>query len=103
MSQHAGAVSGEFKQGVKKDVDQIRDDLGRLGRDVAGTAKDVAGAARQGVREAGEYVQETVETVKRRGEEGLGVTRETIERNPWASVGIAFGAGLLIGAIMRRL
>jgi ElaB/YqjD/DUF883 family membrane-anchored ribosome-binding protein len=95
--------TGEVKQGLKKDVNQLRDDLGRLGRDVGGTARDIAEAARSGVREAGEYVREAADVVRERGMEGMDQTRETIRRNPLASVGIAFGVGVLLGAVIRRL
>lgn len=103
MSQSGSSAMGEMKQGLKKDVDTIRDDLGRLGTDVAGAARGVASAARSGAQQATEYAQETLEDVRRRGEDALESTRETIAQNPWASVGIALGVGVLLGALMRRL
>lgn len=106
MSQQGtGTASGtrEIKQGLKQDVDQLRDDLGRLRSDVAGTARDIAGAARTGVKEAGAYVSDAVETVRERGEEHLETTREAIRENPLAATAIAFGVGVLLGALLRRM
>ncbi len=105
MSQQGtGAMSaGELKHGLKQDVDQLRDDLGKLKKDVAGTARDIAGAARTGVKEAGEYVSEAVDTVKERGEQQIDSAREAIRENPFAAAAIAFGAGVLLGALIRRL
>jgi ElaB/YqjD/DUF883 family membrane-anchored ribosome-binding protein len=105
MSQQGtGAMSaGELKQGIKQDVDQLRDDLGKLKKDVAGTARDLAGAARSGAREAGAYVTDAMDTARERGEETLDSAREAIRENPFAATAIAFGVGVLLGALIRRL
>lgn len=105
MSQHGtgGISAGELKHGVRQDVDQLRDDLGKLKKDVTGTARDLAGAARSGAREAGAYVSDAVEAAKERGGETMDSAREAIRENPFAATAIAFGVGVLLGALIRRL
>ena len=106
MSQQgSGTMSAarEVKQGLKQDMDQLRDDLGKLKTDVTGTARDIAGVARTGVQQAGEYVTDAVQAARERGEQSLDATRDAIKQNPLAAAAIAFGAGVLLGALIRRL
>lgn len=96
--------SGSMGPGSKMrdNIENLRGDLGRLRQDVGGTARDLAGVARTGVQEAGRYASEAVEVVRERGGEAVDSARETIRNNPLISVGIAFGAGVLISTLVRR-
>ena len=65
------------------------------------------------VNEARTRIRESLESAKRRlieaersavrhGEEAVTATEDHIKRNPWQSVGIAAGVGLVIGVLLAR-
>ena len=80
---------------LQDDISQLRDDLSQLRQDVSSLAGDILGAAREGVSGA-------VDDAKKRGMEITDSIEEQIVEHPLASVGIAFGVGLVVGAIIRR-
>jgi ElaB/YqjD/DUF883 family membrane-anchored ribosome-binding protein len=47
-------------------------------------------------------LDETGGYARARGEAGLAEAEATLKRNPFASVGLAFGLGYLLGQIIRR-
>lgn len=106
MSQYTGTTAdklSEAKHTLREDVQNLKEDAGRLGRDVSHTARDLAAAARTGVREAGHQVSAAIDTARVRGEHWTHESRECVRQHPLTSVGISFGAGLLLGALLRRL
>jgi ElaB/YqjD/DUF883 family membrane-anchored ribosome-binding protein len=101
MNEQTGGVAHGANK-MRDNIDNLRDDLGRIREDVGGAAKNLAGAARAGVHEAGRYASEAMSVAREHGQEAIDTTRETIRNNPLASVGIAFGAGVLLSALIRR-
>jgi ElaB/YqjD/DUF883 family membrane-anchored ribosome-binding protein len=83
------------ERSIQDDMAQLRDDLAQLRQDVSGLASDLFGAAREGMSGA-------VDTAKKRGMEMADSLEEQIVEHPLASVGIAFGVGLVVGAVIRR-
>jgi ElaB/YqjD/DUF883 family membrane-anchored ribosome-binding protein len=65
-----------------------------------------AAQAEQRLKDAAADAQRKVETSKRaarvKGEEAASVVEEYVDEHPWASLGIAFGAGIIISSILRR-
>lgn len=51
---------------------------------------------------ARETLKLTEDSLRERGQAALGVTEEYVQSNPWRSVGIAAGVGLLIGLLAGR-
>src|SRR5262245_48599283 len=82
-------------EALKADLMAIRTDLKGLGRDLASAAKASADAAKDRVRSA-------VEAAASKGEEAAKKIHHAIEEKPLTSVLVAFGTGLLLGAILRK-
>ena len=56
--------------------------------------------ARQRLSEAArERLSETFSTVKQRAGEACEYTDQVVRANPWTSIGVGFGAGILIGVL----
>ena len=80
---------------LQDDIAQLREDLAQLRQDVASLAGDLLGAAKEGAADA-------FDAAKKRGAEVAETLEEQVQEHPLATVGIAFGAGLLLGALLRR-
>jgi len=80
---------------VQDDVAQLRDDLSQLRQDVSSLAGDLMGVAKEGASDA-------FDAAKKRGGEIADTLGEQVQEHPLATVGIAFGAGLLLGVLLRR-
>jgi ElaB/YqjD/DUF883 family membrane-anchored ribosome-binding protein len=89
----ASASTGD--RTFQSDLNQLRDDLSQLRQDVSSMASDVFGVAR-------ENLGGTVKGFKEKGVEMADALEEQIHEHPLATVGIAFGVGLLVGALVRR-
>ena len=90
--------------------------LERLMRDFQGVLKEAEGFLATSAGESGERAREARERLAASLEgaraglneitdtarEGLQAADQTIRRNPYRSLGIAFGVGLLIGVLVRR-
>ena len=83
------------ERALRQDVESLRDDLNQLRSDLGGMTSQLYSRAREGVGGAMEYAQD-------QGSEALKNIQHHIEDRPLASVGIALGVGLLIGALLRR-
>jgi ElaB/YqjD/DUF883 family membrane-anchored ribosome-binding protein len=77
------------------DISQLREDLTQLRHDVASMANDVFGVAKEGMSGA-------VDNAKRRGREVADSLEGQVQDHPLATIGAAFGIGLLVGAFLRR-
>lgn len=91
---------------LKADLGTIKDDLGVLIRDAAQTGKTVAGEVRDRAGEAAEHLKvkgrAAYDSAKAKGSAAKEAVETHIEDHPFASVGIAFGVGLLVGALLSR-
>jgi len=79
--QPATGERSDFRQDAELAVQSAKDALGNV-RDMAG---DVYASAKKGATDA------------------AGTFNDTVVRNPWTSVGIAAGAGLLLGLLLARV
>jgi ElaB/YqjD/DUF883 family membrane-anchored ribosome-binding protein len=59
-------------------------------------------AARERLAAALEMAKETRRRIEERAVEGARATDRFVHENPYRSVGLAFGVGLLIGVILKR-
>ena len=109
---------------LRSDFSQLRDDLYTLFRDAVGAGKSGSAAAKQRLSARGESlrgkydsvtddlrdkydefggtVRDKYEQAKDAGVDGLRQVEDKIEQNPLASVAIAAGVGLIVGALFRR-
>lgn len=51
-------------------------------------------------QKARERLNETLSTVKQRASEACEYTDQVVHNNPWTSVGVGFGVGVLVGALV---
>jgi ElaB/YqjD/DUF883 family membrane-anchored ribosome-binding protein len=49
---------------------------------------------------ARERLNETLATVKQRAGEACEYTDQVVRANPWSSIGVGFGVGILVGALV---
>ena len=95
------------------DTDRILDDLRRvvddaesLLRETSGLVGDRAAEAREraaeSVRAARERLSGLEEELLERARDAARDTEDYVRRNPWQSVGIAAGVGLLLGVLLSR-
>jgi ElaB/YqjD/DUF883 family membrane-anchored ribosome-binding protein len=87
--------SGKVDRNLQDDITQLREDLAQLRQDVSGLASDLFGAAR-------EQMSGAVDGAKKRGMEVAETLEEQVTEHPLAAIGVAFGVGLLVGALVRR-
>lgn len=62
-------------------------------RDIPARAEDVA-------MDAKAKLNETVQAVSTRAREAVRYTDQVVQANPWTSVGVGFGAGVVFGALL---
>ena len=104
---HAGEKS------VRDDLDTLRADLNAIKTDLRTLAEDSATMGKHAARQARERLGEVAgqvgdkaraayDAAKTKGVEASDALEEKIEEHPFLSVGIAFGAGLVIGALISR-
>ena len=63
------------------------------------TANDMAGADAT-LDQAKRQLNDVLENVTDRAREYSRYADETVQQNPWAAVGVGFGAGLIMGALL---
>lgn len=94
------------KRQLQKDLSRLVDDTEALLGSTADVADKSVKTARTKVEESLRTVQEQIEsgtnTVEEKVEEGLRTTDQTVRANPYASIGISLGVGLLLGFIFGR-
>jgi len=88
------------------ELDAVVGDLKTLGRDADRLVKATTGDAKDGLVQARARLEKAIVSARRtcaRTEEnlrkGVKATDECVRRNPYRSIGLALGAGLLLGAL----
>jgi ElaB/YqjD/DUF883 family membrane-anchored ribosome-binding protein len=65
-----------------------------------------AAEAEKRVREAADDAQQRLQSSKHRvrekGRETANVIEEYVDEHPWTSLGVAFGAGIILSSLLRR-
>lgn len=91
----------------------LRADLAAVMRDAEALIKASADQGGEKVTEARTKIRESLEAAKtrlheaeraarRHGEDAVIATEDYVKHNPWQSVGIAAGVGLVIGVLLAR-
>jgi ElaB/YqjD/DUF883 family membrane-anchored ribosome-binding protein len=87
-------------------IDRMVDDLKTLGHDADELVKATAGDARETVCEARARLGRAIEAARRgcdraqkRVKEGVKIADEVVHKHPYETAGVAFGVGLLLGAL----
>jgi ElaB/YqjD/DUF883 family membrane-anchored ribosome-binding protein len=91
----------------------LKADLAAVMRDAEALVKASADQGGEKVSAARTKILESLETAKsrlqaaeraalRHGEDAMIATEDYVKRNPWQSVGIAAGVGLVLGVLLAR-
>ncbi|HVU63136.1 MAG TPA: DUF883 family protein [Phycisphaerales bacterium] len=100
-------------RGLRDDLDALKADLSTLKDDLRSFSSNAASAARHGADEARGRIGHATSVLRDKGRAAYDAAKEKgqwakdevegrIQENPFTSVGIAFGVGILIGALIAR-
>ena len=88
------------------ELDKVVDDLKTLRTDANRVVKATAVDAKEGLCEARERLGKAIVSARRTCEQteekllkGIKATDECVRRNPYETIGVAFGVGVLIGVL----
>ena len=98
---------------LRRDVDAIKDDISALREDVVAAMRDMveygrseAGDTRErletAVRDRLDRLGEAARVIAARGKRAVDSAERYVEDNPVQSLAIAFGVGVLLGAVLRK-
>ena len=107
MSTKSASATGEVsKEKLVQDLRVVVADAEDLLRATAGQAGEKVSAARERIQEnlaaAKERLAVAQENMIAKTRQAASVTDEYVHENPWKAVGIAAGAGLVIGMLISR-
>jgi len=107
MSTKLAGTEGEVsKEKLMQDLRVVVADAEDLLRATAGQAGEKVATARERIQESLSAAKERLvaaeQTVVAKTKQAARATDEYVHENPWKSVGIAAGAGLIIGMLISR-
>ena len=101
-----GTASQQARERLMEDMRALTRDAEDLLRATAGDLSDKAKDARERVSAALERAKATCESLQAQSLESAKVAAkkadETIRAHPYESIAVAFGVGILLGALLRR-
>jgi len=112
-SEHMAMTTDEAKSGeidkIKRDLQQLRDDLGKLLGHIGSYGKGKLGSTREKVSAAAEDVGEraydrfqgTGHEVTERGQQALDASRDAVQHKPLTYVAVAFVAGMILASLLE--
>jgi ElaB/YqjD/DUF883 family membrane-anchored ribosome-binding protein len=62
--------------------------------------RDYQANAEEALRSAKQQLSDVMDTISERAREYGRYADEQVQQNPWAAVGVGFGAGLIMGALL---
>jgi len=93
-------------QSPKDILDELRslvaDAEKMVGESISENSDEVMGALRQRYAAAQERLGDVYQTARRKVTEGAKYTDETIRENPYQSIAVAIGVGLIAGVLLGR-
>jgi len=101
MSTNANHTASVSREKLVEDVKVLTKDVQELLKATASMAGEKASEARVKVEESLKIAQDKLavaqETLKAKGREAISATDDYVRENPWNAVGLAAGAGFLLG------
>jgi len=67
---------------------------------IPSNVQEMPGQQEEAFQNARERLNETLATVKQRAGEACEYTEQVVRANPWSSIGVGFGVGILVGALV---
>lgn len=92
--------NGAARDAVRARVNDVMDDFSELRKDVGRLADAASKAARDEVKHTGIRLNKLSGSMKTRASESATYVTDKVREHPGASVGIAVGAGMLLGLIL---
>jgi ElaB/YqjD/DUF883 family membrane-anchored ribosome-binding protein len=90
------------RDSLSKSADDLRADLEQLRDDMGAMMKTVSRMANNGQRESVDKLKQVGTVAADQARQGVEVAEQSIVENPFTSVLVAFGAGLLIGKLIKH-
>jgi len=87
---------------LSKSAEDLRADLEQLREDMGAMMKTVTRMASNGQREGLDKLKQASGLAADQARQGVEVAEQSISRHPFTSVLVAFGAGLLIGKLIKH-
>ncbi len=87
---------------LAKSTDDLQAELEQLRDDMSALMKTMSRVADNGQREGLAKLKQAGTVATEQARHGIETTEKTIVKNPFASVLVAFGTGLLIGKLVNR-
>lgn len=87
---------------LSKSAEDLRTDLEQLRDDMSAMMKTVSRMANNGQREGVDKLKQASAVAADQARQGVEVAEQSIAQNPFTSVLVAFGAGLLIGKLIKH-
>lgn len=70
------------------------------GNAVRDNVRDLQSRAQDTLQQAGRRWNDTVQAVSSRARDAARYTEQQMQENPWMALGIGFGAGMIMGALL---
>ncbi len=106
MNREASIENEVSKEKLMQDLRVVVADAEELLRATAGQAGEKVSSARERIQESLSHAKERLvaaeQAVVAKTKQAAKATDEYVHENPWKSVGIAAGAGLIIGMLISR-
>jgi ElaB/YqjD/DUF883 family membrane-anchored ribosome-binding protein len=92
----------KHKNGVRESAGILVDDTRALLTATAECGEEAVMAARERITDALDQVKDTYVSVQKSAVQGAKAADKAIRAKPYQALGIAFGAGVLLGFLFRR-
>ncbi len=109
MAQSPSSTQSQLEQGWKTlrvDMNKLRSDLSEVAQALFEAGKSEAGEAKtrlQGMAQQRlDDVRKVLDTARERSRSATDVVKQQVEQKPMVSMLVALGAGILLGALIRR-
>jgi len=109
MAESAGQSGPHLQHGLSSlrlDLNKLRADLAEVAQALVDAGKTEAGEARARLEALAQQrldeVRRALDAARHRGQDVADVLKKQVEEKPLTSLAIAFGAGVLLAALMRR-
>jgi ElaB/YqjD/DUF883 family membrane-anchored ribosome-binding protein len=99
MRQRRRKVAHSGLEAIQDELATLGDDVASLGNTLGEVASDEAQATMRSIRERLDRIAGDAQSVTRAG---VGAIEDRIEANPFASIAVALGVGVILATIMRR-
>lgn len=106
MSQSSSSQLEQGWQNLRVDISKLRSDLTEVAQALMEAGKMEASEAKSRMQDMAQQrlddVRKALDTARGRGRDATDVLKQQVEAKPLMSLGIAFGAGILLGVILNR-